>query len=71
MNPRNDREVDIGAPGNPTLGQSISLISSLNEAWFHALNNCVVGMSLSELIFPLMRNAFCLSDVCVPFAARG
>jgi len=38
MGLRNDEE-DKGAPGNPRLGQTTSPISSLNEAWFHTLDN--------------------------------
>jgi len=57
MGLRNDEE-DKGAPGNPRLGQTTSPISSLNEAWFHTLDRCVVGTPLSDVIFPLMRNCF-------------
>jgi hypothetical protein len=33
-------------------------ILSLNEAWFHTLDRCVVDGPLSEVILPLMRNCF-------------
>jgi hypothetical protein len=33
-------------------------ISSLNEAWFHTLDSCVVGTFLNGVIFPLMCNCF-------------
>lgn len=37
-------------------------ISSLNEAWFHTLDRCVIDTPLSDVIFPLMRNCFWRSD---------
>ena len=33
-------------------------ISSLNEAWFHTLDRCIVNFPLSKAILPLMRNCF-------------
>jgi hypothetical protein len=33
-------------------------ILSLNEAWFHTLDRCVIDSPLSEVILPLMRNFF-------------
>jgi hypothetical protein len=33
-------------------------ISSLNEAWCHTLDSCVVDFPLSEVILPLTRNCF-------------
>jgi hypothetical protein len=43
---------------NPRLGQVTGPNSSLNEAWFHTLDRCVVDTPLSEVILPLMRNCF-------------
>jgi hypothetical protein len=43
-------------PGDPRLGQTTGPISSLNEAWFHTLDRCVIDSPLSEIILPLMRN---------------
>ena len=54
----NDGEISELLPGNPRLRQTTSAISSLNEAWFHTLDRCVVDIPLSEVIFPLMRSCF-------------
>jgi hypothetical protein len=54
----NDGEVNKLPHGNPHLGKTPGLISSLNEAWLHTLESCVVDTPLSEVIFPLMRNCF-------------
>ena len=53
-----DGEISKLPSGNPRLGQTIDPISSLNEAWFHTLDRCVTDSPLSEVILPLMRNAF-------------
>ena len=45
-------------PGYPRLGQTTGPISSLNEAWIHTLDSCVIDRPLSEVILPLMRNCF-------------
>lgn len=55
MDLRNDGEVGKGTPGSPRLGQTSDPISSLNEAWFHTLDSCVVDMPLSEVVFLLSR----------------
>ena len=39
-------------------GETTGPISSLNEAWFHTLDRCVIGSPLSGVILPLMRNCF-------------
>ena len=44
--------------GHPGFGQTIGPISSLNEAWLHTLDSCVIDRPLSEIILPLMRNCF-------------
>ena len=53
-----DGEVSKFRPGDPRLEQTTGPISSLNEAWFHTLDRCVVDSPLSEVILPLMRNCF-------------
>jgi hypothetical protein len=58
MGLRDDGEVSKFQPGDPRLGQTASPISSLNEAWVHTLDRCVVDTPLSEIILPLMRNCF-------------
>ena len=58
MGLRNDGEVSKAPSRNSRLGQTTGPISSLNEAWLHTLDRCVVDTSLSELILPLMRNCF-------------
>jgi hypothetical protein len=39
-------------------GRTTGPISSLNEAWFHTLDRCVMDTPLSDVIFPLMRDCF-------------
>jgi hypothetical protein len=58
MGLRNEREISELPPENTRLGQTTDPISSLNEAWFHTLDSCVVDTPLSEVILPLMRNCF-------------
>jgi hypothetical protein len=58
MSLRDDGETSKLPPGDPRLGQTTGPISSLNEAWFHTLDNCVVDGPLSEVVLPLMRNCF-------------
>jgi len=58
MGLRDDGEASKLPPGDPRLGQTTGLISSLNEAWFHTLDRCVTDSPLSEVILPLMRNCF-------------
>jgi hypothetical protein len=53
-----DAEASKLPSGDPRLGQTTGPISSLNEAWLHTLDRCVVDTPLSEVIFPLMRNCF-------------
>jgi hypothetical protein len=45
-------------PGDPRGAQVNGPISSLNEAWFHVLDSCVVNFPLSDVILPLVRNYF-------------
>jgi len=58
MSLRDDGEVGKRPPRGLRLGQTDGLISSLNEAWLHTLDSCVVDGPLNEVILPLMRNCF-------------
>ena len=58
MNPRDEDKKGRLPYGDPQLGQTTGSISSLNEAWFHTLDTCVIDSPLSEVILPLMRNCF-------------
>jgi hypothetical protein len=58
MDARDDGEVSKPSPGGSPRGQAAAPISSLNEAWFNALDKCVIDTPLSEAILPLMRNCF-------------
>jgi hypothetical protein len=58
MSLRDDGETGKLPRGDPRLGQATGPISSLNEAWFHTLDSCVVDGPLSDVILPLMRNCF-------------
>jgi hypothetical protein len=58
MDLRSDGKVGDGASRNPKFGQNAIPIFSLNEAWLHTLDSCVVDTPLSEVIFPLMRSCF-------------
>jgi hypothetical protein len=52
MDLRDDAEVSKLPHGDPRLGQITGAISSLNEAWVHTLDRCVIDAPLSEVIFP-------------------
>jgi hypothetical protein len=58
MGLRGEGEVSRPTPADLRLEQTISPLSSLNEAWFHTLDRCVIDTPLSEVILPLMRNCF-------------
>jgi hypothetical protein len=58
MDARDDGEVSKLSLADSPRGQAAASISSLNEAWHHALDKCAVDTPLSETIFPLMRNCF-------------
>jgi hypothetical protein len=58
MGLRDDCEVNKFPPGDFRLGQTIGSVSSLNEAWFHTLDRCVIDNPRSEGILPLMRICF-------------
>jgi hypothetical protein len=53
-----DGETNKLPRGDRPLGPTTGPISSLNEAWLHILDSCVVDCPLSEVILPLMRNCF-------------
>jgi hypothetical protein len=54
----NAREVNELPLGDPRRTEANGPISSLNEAWLHTLDSCVVNFPLSDVILPLMRNCF-------------
>jgi hypothetical protein len=58
MGLREDGEKGKLPSGDPPLGPAAGPICSLNEAWFDALDRCVIDMPLSETILPLMRSCF-------------
>ena len=58
MDAHDDGEVSKLSPDGSTRGQAAAPISSLNEAWLHALDNCAIDTPLSETVLPLMRNCF-------------
>jgi hypothetical protein len=58
MDARNDREVGEPSPGDSPRGQAAAPVSSLNEAWLHSLDRCVIDTPLSETVLPLMRSCF-------------
>ena len=58
MNTRDDGEVSKPSPGRSPRGPAVAPISSLNEAWLHALDKCAIDTPLSETVLPLMRNCF-------------
>ena len=58
MSLQDDDEKGKLPPGDPRLEQTVDPISSLNEAWFHTLDSCVVDSPLTAVILPLMRNCF-------------
>jgi hypothetical protein len=58
MSLRDDGETSKLPHGDPRLAQTTGPISSLNEAWFHTIDSCVVDGPLSEVILPLLRNCF-------------
>ena len=44
--------------GAPRPGVTSNSSSSLNEAWMHTLDQCVIEGPLNQIILPLMRNCF-------------
>jgi hypothetical protein len=65
-------EVNQLTPGDPRRAEASGPISSLNEAWFHTLDSCVVNFPLSDVILPLMRNClFAGATYAVPLSQTG
>jgi len=58
MDLSDDRAMGEFAPADPRLEQATGAICSLDEAWSHALDVCVIDSPLSEVILPLMRCCF-------------
>jgi hypothetical protein len=58
MDARDDGEVSKLSLGDSPRRQAAAAISSLNEAWLNALDNCVIDNPLSRVILPLMRSCF-------------
>ena len=55
---REDGEVNKLPPGDHCQLKTNGPFSSLNEAWFHVLDRCVISLPLSAAILPLMRDCF-------------
>jgi len=52
-------ETDKSNPvGTQPVRRTPDLISSLDEAWFHTLDSCVLDAPPSEGVLPLMRSCF-------------
>ena len=58
MEPRGNGGVSRSSDGNLGFRQSATAISSLNEAWFHTLDEYVIDMPLNQVLLPLLRNCF-------------
>jgi hypothetical protein len=58
MKPLDDSVPNIFRRGDLQLRQTTLPILSLNEAWLHTLDRCVLDSPVSEVILPLMRNCF-------------
>jgi len=72
MGLRDEGGVSKLPPGDPRLGQTTGPISSLNEAWLHTLDRCVIDSPLSEVILPPdARMLFWRSDARGSLAAEG
>jgi hypothetical protein len=64
MSMRKGERVNKPSPGDLRQPQTGGPISSLNEAWFHVLDRCVIEFPLSEIILPLMRDCFFGGATC-------
>jgi len=58
MDPRGNGEVRRPRFGDLRFRQSTAAVSSLNEAWFHILDEYVIDTPLNEVLLPLLRNCF-------------
>jgi hypothetical protein len=70
MGLREDGEAGKPTPENPRFRQANGPICSLNEAWFDALDRCVIDMPLSDTILPLMRSCFFAGAINALFLAH-
>jgi len=58
MGLRDDGQVGKLPAGAPRPSLTNSSSSSLNEAWMHTLDQCVIEGPLNQIILPLMRDCF-------------
>jgi hypothetical protein len=58
MGQPNQRAENILRDAGSQLRQTTPPILSLNEAWLHTLDRCVIDSPLNEVMLPLMRNCF-------------
>ena len=58
MEPCGNGEVSRPPAGDLRFRRSTASISSLNEAWFHSLDEYVIDTPLNEVLLPLLRNCF-------------
>ena len=58
MEPHDNGEVSRSSYGDLRFRRSTVAISSLNEAWFHILDEYVIDTPLNEVLLPLLRNCF-------------
>ena len=58
MERRRDGEVSRPTSDDLRSRQSMTAISSLNEAWCHTLDEYAIDIPLNQLILPLMRDCF-------------
>ena len=58
MERRHGSGVSRSPSGDLRSRRSTAVISSLNEAWCHTLDEYAVDMPLNQLILPLMRDCF-------------
>jgi hypothetical protein len=72
MEPRDGGKVRGRPSGHRSSRQTRDIISSLNEAWLHTLDEYVIDTPLSQVILPLMRACFFGGATCtVLLAQRG
>ena len=58
MEQRGNGEISRPPAGDLRFRQSTTSISSLNESWFHILDEYVIDTPLNEVLLPLLRNCF-------------
>src|SRR5215470_6361518 len=58
IEPRGNGEVRMFSDGDLRFRQSTVAVSSLNEAWFHILDEYLIDTPLNEVLLPLLRNCF-------------